>query len=85
MHCFCSRVIIYGGTKNGEIPRRRRYAPESSSALPIIGHLHMLTMGSKPAVAPALAAMADKYGPVLTVWLGMQRILVVSYPKVVKE
>ncbi|CAI0428948.1 unnamed protein product [Linum tenue] len=45
----------------------------------------MLTMGSKPAVAPVLAAMEEKYGHVLTVWLGMQRVLVVSDPKVVKE
>ncbi|XVE78137.1 hypothetical protein DITRI_Ditri13aG0119800 [Diplodiscus trichospermus] len=58
-------------------------APEASCGLPIIGHLHLL--GAQPTVARTLAAMADKYGPVFTIRLGMFRTLVVSNHEAVKD
>ncbi|XVF01009.1 hypothetical protein REPUB_Repub04eG0050900 [Reevesia pubescens] len=58
-------------------------APESSGALPIIGHLHLL--GSHRTVARTLAAMADKHGPVFTIRLGVYRTLVVSNHEAAKE
>ncbi|CAK7337840.1 unnamed protein product [Dovyalis caffra] len=58
-------------------------APEPSGALPIIGHLHQL--GPKKTFARNLATMADEYGPIFTIRLGMNRAVVVSNSEVIKE
>ncbi|KAK4435856.1 Xanthotoxin 5-hydroxylase CYP82C4 [Sesamum alatum] len=57
--------------------------PQPSGALPIIGHLHLL--GAESHIAHTLANLADKYGPVFTLWLGMQRVVVVSSREAVFE
>ncbi|XVF81233.1 hypothetical protein PTKIN_Ptkin15bG0139600 [Pterospermum kingtungense] len=62
---------------------RKSQAPEALGGLPIIGHLHLL--GAQPALFRTLAAMADKYGPVFTIRLGMFRTLVVSDHEAAKE
>ncbi|XP_059636730.1 cytochrome P450 CYP82D47-like [Cornus florida] len=52
-------------------------APEAGGAWPIIGHLHLLATGPQlPHIT--LGAMADKYGPIFTVKIGLRRDLVVS-------
>ena len=58
-------------------------APESSGALPIIGHLHKLR-GQNP-IARTLGAMADKDGPIFMIRLGMKPALVISSHEAVKE
>ncbi|KAL7175526.1 hypothetical protein ACSBR2_029178 [Camellia fascicularis] len=58
-------------------------APEASGAWPIIGHLHLL--GGSELPHKTLGAMADKHGPVFTMWLGLQRTLVVSNWEIAKE
>lgn len=58
-------------------------APEPSGAWPLIGHLHLLN-GRKP-IFRTLASMADQYGPVFMIRLGMRRALVVSSHEAVKE
>ncbi|KAL2498326.1 Cytochrome [Abeliophyllum distichum] len=58
--------------------------PEAGGAWPIIGHLHLIGGGSKlPHIT--LGAMADKYGPVFTIQLGVHRTLVVSSWELAKE
>ncbi|KAI3684783.1 hypothetical protein L6452_34009 [Arctium lappa] len=59
-------------------------APEASGAWPIIGHLKLFGASSDlPHLA--LASMADRYGPIFTVWLGIRRVLVVSSWEIAKE
>nr|AYV88872.1 cytochrome P450 oxidase CYP82J12 [Polygala tenuifolia] len=58
-------------------------APEPSGALPFIGHLHLL--GNKVPLAKTLAAMADKYGSIFLIRLGMYPSLVVSNHEAVRE
>ncbi|GAB4841399.1 hypothetical protein Ancab_039698 [Ancistrocladus abbreviatus] len=58
-------------------------APEAPGAWPIIGHLHHFS--NKLPLCRTLAAMADKYGPVFIVRLGMRRVLIVSSWEAVKE
>lgn len=58
-------------------------APEPSGAWPIIGHLHLL--GEQIPVSRILGALADKYGPVFTIRLGVHRALVVSNWEAVKD
>ncbi|KAI3684781.1 hypothetical protein L6452_34007 [Arctium lappa] len=59
-------------------------APEASGAWPIIGHFNLFGASSNlPHLA--LASMADRYGPIFTVRLGIRRVLVVSSPEIAKE
>jgi hypothetical protein len=57
--------------------------PEAGGAWPVIGHLHQLG-GTKPAYI-TLGNMADKYGPIFTIWLGAHRALIVSSWEIAKE
>ena len=58
-------------------------APEPSGALPIIGHLHKL--GGQNPIARTLAAMADQYGPILTIRFGTKSAIVISNHEAVKD
>ncbi|KAJ7950312.1 Cytochrome P450 [Quillaja saponaria] len=57
--------------------------PEASGAWPLIGHLHLLG-GPQPAHL-TLGNMADKYGPVFSIRLGVYRSLVVSSWEIARE
>ena len=59
-------------------------APEASGAWPIIGHLHLLG-GSKNLPHLLFGTMADKYGPVFSIRLGLKRAVVVSSWEMAKE
>ncbi|KAK9940133.1 hypothetical protein M0R45_016807 [Rubus argutus] len=59
-------------------------APQAKGAWPIFGHLPLLGGSTKPPHI-ILGSMADKYGPVFTVRLGMHPSLVVSSSVVAKE
>ncbi|KDP26345.1 hypothetical protein JCGZ_17503 [Jatropha curcas] len=58
-------------------------APEPFGALPILGHLHLL--GAEKTLARTLALLADKYGPIFTIWLGVHRTVEVSSHEAIKE
>ncbi|KAH6765415.1 cytochrome P450 [Perilla frutescens var. hirtella] len=64
-------------------PNYTNRLPRAGGALPIIGHLHLLS--SKQLLHKTLAAMADKYGPVFTVKLGSRENMVVSSWETAKE
>ncbi|KMS96808.1 hypothetical protein BVRB_8g199900 [Beta vulgaris subsp. vulgaris] len=55
--------------------------PQPSGSLPIIGHLHLL--GGLPHIA--LGRLADKFGPIYMIKLGVHRALVVSTAETAKE
>ncbi|PIA45974.1 hypothetical protein AQUCO_01600318v1 [Aquilegia coerulea] len=58
-------------------------APEPKGAWPMVGHLPML-MGPQ-ILHTALGALADEYGPVFTIRLGVHKTLVVSSWEIAKE
>ncbi|KAJ4824006.1 hypothetical protein Tsubulata_033103 [Turnera subulata] len=60
----------------------KKMAPKVRGGLPLIGHIHML--GSKP-THRVFGDMADKYGPVFTIKLGVHPTLVVNNWEMVKE
>ncbi|KAI4356321.1 hypothetical protein L6164_000352 [Bauhinia variegata] len=60
-------------------------APQVSGALPLIGHLHQLAMAGQTPLARTLAAFADKYGPIFTIYMGAYPVLVVSNKETIKE
>lgn len=61
----------------------REAPPEASGAWPLIGHLHLLS-GSKP-YHITMGNMADKYGPVFTLRLGVHKNLIVSNWEMAKQ
>ncbi|EOY14638.1 Cytochrome P450 [Theobroma cacao] len=62
---------------------KRRAAPEAGSSWPVIGHLHLLG-GPQPAHI-VLGDMAEKYGPIFTIKMGVYRALVVNNWETAKE
>ncbi|GFS33154.1 cytochrome P450, family 82, subfamily C, polypeptide 4 [Actinidia rufa] len=60
-----------------------RPPPEAAGAWPLIGHLCLLNGPQLPHVV--LGDMADKYGPIFTIRLGIHRAVIVSGPEVVKD
>ncbi|CAL0327042.1 unnamed protein product [Lupinus luteus] len=61
----------------------KKAPPEVRGAWPLIGHLHLLSGSLSPHVI--LGNMADKYGPVFTMRLGVHQTLVVSNSDMAKE
>nr|ASG81458.1 vinorine hydroxylase [Rauvolfia serpentina] len=61
----------------------RKLPPEPAGAWPVIGHLHKL--GGPNPIYRNLAEWSDKYGPVMTLKLGMQNAVVVSDREAIKE
>ncbi|KAB2076072.1 hypothetical protein ES319_A06G015200v1 [Gossypium barbadense] len=61
----------------------KKTAPEAGGAWPIIGHLRVLGGPQPPHIS--LGKMADKYGRMFTIKLGVRRALVVSSWDIAKE
>ncbi|XP_068655749.1 xanthotoxin 5-hydroxylase CYP82C4-like [Aristolochia californica] len=59
------------------------FAPEPSGRWPIIGHLPLL--GGKQPIVRTLGAVADKYGPAFTIWIGAHRTFVVNSAELARE
>ncbi|PRQ58474.1 putative cytochrome P450 [Rosa chinensis] len=62
---------------------QKREPPKAAGAWPILGHLPLLGGPQPPHIT--LGNMADKYGPLFTIKLGVHRALVVSSWDVTKE
>nr|QKV50716.1 Cytochrome P450 82D47 [Astragalus membranaceus] len=57
--------------------------PEAGGGWPLIGHLHLL--GGTQSLHVTLGKMADKYGPIFTIRLGVHRTLIVSSSEMAKQ
>ncbi|XP_019172795.1 PREDICTED: cytochrome P450 CYP82D47-like [Ipomoea nil] len=62
---------------------KQKSPPEAGGAWPILGHLYLFGGSNLPHVA--LGDMADKYGPVFTIRIGVHKVLVISDWKLAKE
>ncbi|GMN22052.1 hypothetical protein TIFTF001_040180 [Ficus carica] len=61
----------------------RRTPPEAGGAWPVIGHLHLLAGSEPPHLT--LGRMADEYGPIFTIRMGVHKALVISSWETAKE
>ncbi|KAJ6675733.1 hypothetical protein OIU85_011849 [Salix viminalis] len=62
---------------------KKKAAPKAGGAWPLIGHLHLLGGAEPP--HKVLGKMAEKYGPIFTIKIGVHRALVVSNWETAKE
>ncbi|RZC55651.1 hypothetical protein C5167_014505 [Papaver somniferum] len=84
--CAVIVFIFYLGRKlfsSTHIHKPGKTAPEPAGAWPIIGHLHLL--GGAKLMYRTLGSLADEYGPVFMVRLGMRRVLVISNTESARE
>ncbi|XP_023772884.1 cytochrome P450 CYP82D47 [Lactuca sativa] len=79
---FAVFLQILKGIKSGNKGKNRK-APEAKGKWPVVGHLHLL--GGPEPHHITLANMADKYGPIFTIKLGVHNALVVSNSEIAKE
>ncbi|KAK2660435.1 hypothetical protein Ddye_006968 [Dipteronia dyeriana] len=63
--------------------KRALAVPEAGGAWPLFGHLHLLRGPRPPHIT--LADMADKYGPIFTIKIGIHRTLIVSSWEIAKD
>ncbi|KAL7155167.1 hypothetical protein ABFS83_03G057300 [Erythranthe nasuta] len=75
---FCFLVITIRGRKI-----KKKLPPEAEGGWPIIGHLSFLSGPELPHIV--LSNLADKYGPIFTIRLGVHRALIVSSWEIAKE
>ncbi|KAA8547175.1 hypothetical protein F0562_003616 [Nyssa sinensis] len=61
--------------------RTRGDLPPSPSALPVIGHLHLM----KEPLHRTLHSLSQKHGSIFSLWLGIRLVVVVSSPSAVEE
>lgn len=60
-----------------------KLVPEAPGGLPIIGHLHQL--GGKKSLARTLGEMADKYGSIYALRLGVHKTVIITDHKAMKD
>ncbi|KAD4385508.1 hypothetical protein E3N88_25676 [Mikania micrantha] len=84
---LCFLIFGHLNPKRNDVKRinngKGKRLPEVAGSWPIIGHLHLLA-GSQVA-HKVLGSMADKFGPIFTVKLGVHRVLVVCSAEMAKE
>ncbi|ERN17684.1 hypothetical protein AMTR_s00059p00203570 [Amborella trichopoda] len=78
-----SSFTSYGSKIKKSKNKYAKEAPEPGGAIPVIGHLRLLS-GSK-LWHHKLAEMADVYGPAFTLRIGRRHILVISNWELAKE
>ncbi|KAK4429098.1 Protopine 6-monooxygenase [Sesamum alatum] len=69
-------------TSNKRIPRKN-LPPQAAGGWPIIGHLRLLSGPELPHII--LSDLADKYGPIFSIRLGVHSALIVSSWEIAKE
>ncbi|XP_038714851.1 cytochrome P450 CYP82D47-like [Tripterygium wilfordii] len=80
---FTVFLFLYSCLRILKTKPTNRLPPKAGGAWPVIGHLRLL--GGPQPPYKTLGDMADKYGPIFTINLGVDRALVVSNSDVAKE
>ncbi|EEF52498.1 cytochrome P450, putative [Ricinus communis] len=76
-------LLIYSFIRKSRKASKKREPPQAAGAWPVIGHLHLLSGSQPPHIT--LGNLADKYGPIFTIKLGVHRTLIVSNGEIAKE
>lgn len=77
-------IITYSAFFRSEAQTRPKIAPLASGGWPLIGHLHLLGGSNQPPYI-TLGDLADKYGPIFTLRIGVHKAVVVSSWELAKK
>ncbi|KAK1422226.1 hypothetical protein QVD17_25193 [Tagetes erecta] len=80
---FAIALLLHIFRRNKLNTLNHKTPPQAKGSWPIIGHLHLLA-GSEPP-HKVLSNMAETYGPIFTIKLGVHQVLVVSSGEIAKE
>ncbi|KAJ8759320.1 hypothetical protein K2173_006840 [Erythroxylum novogranatense] len=75
--------LLYNHLFRNRKNQSRNFPPLVAGSLPIIGHIHLLR-GPKP-IARIFSSLADKRGPIFSIWVGAHRTVVISSYQAIKE
>ncbi|KAL0325495.1 UNVERIFIED_CONTAM: cytochrome [Sesamum radiatum] len=79
---YCIILLVFLLTlRHFLVKQQRNNRPPSPPALPLIGHLHLV----KEPLNQTLQALSAKYGDILSLRLGVRKVLVVTSPAAVEE
>nr|XP_043627543.1 3,9-dihydroxypterocarpan 6A-monooxygenase-like [Erigeron canadensis] len=74
-----STILVWAFLKSAQ--RSKSHIPPTPFALPIIGHLHLLS----PIPHQAFSKLSSRYGPIFRLFLGSEPCIVVCSPEMAKE
>ncbi|XP_038693724.1 xanthotoxin 5-hydroxylase CYP82C4-like [Tripterygium wilfordii] len=78
-------IFLFSISSKPRISTKRDAPPQVPGAWPLIGHLHLFRPSLKKAFHIILGDMANKYGPIFAINLGVKRFVVVSNSEIAKE
>ncbi|KEH37856.1 putative cytochrome P450 [Medicago truncatula] len=81
---ICIVLISYSAFFRGDARAQPKLPPLASGGWPLIGHLHLLGSSNQPPYI-TLGDLADKYGPIFTLRVGVHNAVVVSTWELAKE
>ncbi|CAH9069437.1 unnamed protein product [Cuscuta europaea] len=81
LYAFLAVIFLVAALKRLPWRRHQNLPPTPYPKLPILGHLHLL----KQPLHRSLQKISLKYGPIVTLQLGVRRVVVVSSPAAVEE
>ncbi|XP_015884699.3 cytochrome P450 CYP82D47 [Ziziphus jujuba] len=76
-------LLVHHLLRKSKLDQKKKEPPEAAGGWPIIGHLPLLQGLQPPHIT--LGNMADKYGPIFTIRMGIFKTLVVSNSEMAKE
>ncbi|PON70142.1 Cytochrome P450, E-class, group I [Parasponia andersonii] len=76
-------IFLYCFLRNKSRANNRRAPTEAGGAWPIIGHLPVL--GGRQPLHITLGHLADNYGPIFTIRIGVRKAIIVSSSEIAKE
>ncbi|XP_060672973.1 cytochrome P450 CYP82D47-like [Ziziphus jujuba] len=76
-------LLVHHLLRKSKRDQKKKEPPEAAGGWPIIGHLPLLQGLQPPHIT--LGNMADKYGPIFTIRMGIFKTLVVSNSEMAKE
>ncbi|XP_068655246.1 cytochrome P450 CYP82D47-like [Aristolochia californica] len=81
---FVLAFSLWKSWSGGRKPEAVSAPPEVPGRWPLIGHLHKL-IGNRRPLAGTLGDLADKHGPLVTIWIGVHRAVLVSSSEMAKQ
>ncbi|WCJ40680.1 Cytochrome P450 82A3 [Euphorbia peplus] len=82
--CFVALIVVLKLWKKGKhYSSKGKVVPEVAGGLPMIGHMHLFR--ENKSLGRIFGHLADKYGPIFSIRLGIHRAIFISDYKIIKD